>query len=337
MTPKRSLFGIALGVAVALLAARTVLTSDRAARPAASHAASAALTPTARIAAKRLYGVAPTGAADALPTPTPLDCASGQGVAATVNDRPISVARVCERLRFLTGATSPAAGRQVLEQLVEAELVSSALEDRGMSVTEGDLDAELRTLDPDAAGASQAASSDVARSELRASARERVARRMLVDALGQLEPSAADLRAVVSRSKVIATVDAWIARLPGNASDDASAKVRANANAGLDRLRQGADPSREGLARLPSFELTQGSGEPALDAALFAPGGSDWQAPVRTRAGWVVARAVSVQRVQSGAEQDDPRRAALARVRHSEERRILDDLRAAAAIVRYVQ
>jgi hypothetical protein len=256
-------------------------------------------------------------------------------VAATVNDRAIDVAQVCDRLRFVTGGASPAAGRQVLEQLIEAELFIGALEDRDIQISEADIDAELSKLasDPSIVGHAPA---DLAHPELRASAHERVARRILVDTLGSLQPSATDLRAVEPRAQASATVEAWIARLPGNASSEASTKAQKSAAAGLESLQRGEEPLQQGLTRLPSFDLTQGSGEPALEAVVFATGGSQWQQPVRTRAGWVVARAVSIERVQPISDVRDMRNAAKARVRQREEQRILNELRAAATIVRFV-
>jgi hypothetical protein len=269
------------------------------------------------------------------PTPVPLDCEAARGVAATVNDRAIDVAQVCDRLRFVTGGASPAAGRQVLEQLIEAELFIGALEDRDIQISEADIDAELSKLasDPSIVGHAPA---DLAHPELRASAHERVARRILVDTLGSLQPSATDLRAVEPRAQASATVEAWIARLPGNASSEASTKAQKSAAAGLESLQRGEEPLQQGLTRLPSFDLTQGSGEPALEAVVFATGGSQWQQPVRTRAGWVVARAVSIERVQPISDVRDVRNAAKARVRQREEQRILNELRAAATIVRFV-
>jgi hypothetical protein len=267
----------------------------------------------------------------------PLDCEAPQGIAATVNEYPIAVAQLCDRLKFLTGGTSPAAGRQVLEQMVEAELFIGALEDRGIEVTEGEIDAELRELATGTEAAKQFAASDLAHEQLRASAHERIARRKLIDALGRLEPSASDLRAAAPRAKIMATVEGWIARLPGNASNEANARAQANATAGHESLERGVEPVQAGLARLPPFELTPDSGEPALEAVMFAPGGAQWQPPVRTRAGWVVARALSVERVEPTTDQTDLRRAAEAQVRQREERRILAELQASAEIVRYVQ
>jgi hypothetical protein len=267
----------------------------------------------------------------------PLDCQTAEGLAATVSDQPIAVTQLCDRLRFLTGGTSPAAARQVLEQLIEAELFIGALEERGVQVGEADIDAEAKKLATDKGVAGPAAPTDLTRAELRSVAHERLARRLLVDTLGELEPSAADLRAAVPRAQASATVEAWIARLPGNASNDASAQAQKRAAAGLESLVRGEDPVQQGLTQLASFDLTQGSGEPALEAAVFAPGGSQWQQPVRTRAGWVVARAVSIERVKPNADQQDVHSAAVARVRHREEQRILDELRSAATIVRFVQ
>lgn len=336
MTGWRLLLGLGIAAAVILVAARSVLISERAigsiARPAVS-ASGVAATP----AVQRKRVKVPPPSVGEPPTPVPLDCEAAQGVAATVDDRAINVAQVCDRLRFLTGGTSPAAGRQVLDQLIEAELFIGALEDRGIPISEADISAELSKLTVETGVVDHAAPADVARSELKASAHERVARRMLVDAIGRLEPSAADLRAAVPRAQANATVEAWIARLPGNASNEASTRAQKSAAAGLESLQRGEEPLLQGLTQLPSFDLAQGSGEAALEAVVFAPGGSQWQQPVRTRAGWVVARAISIERARPSADQQALRAAAVARVRQREERRILDELRTAATIVRLVQ
>jgi hypothetical protein len=221
-----------------------------------------------------------------------------------------------------------------LEQLIDAELCFGALEERGVQISEADISVEASKLSNDTGVVSQEIPADLARSELRASARERVARRLMVDALGHLEPTAIDLKVVEPRPQDIATVEAWIARLPGNASSEASARAQKNAAAGLESLLRGEEP---GLTRLPAFDLARGSGEPTLEAAVFAPGGSQWQQPVRTRAGWVVARAVKIERVQPNVDQQDVRSAAVTRMRQREEQRILHELRAAATIVRFVQ
>lgn len=333
----RSLLGLGIGAAVILVAVRSRLMKDRVVETdiaARSSVAAQGAVPAPVVTRKRAKVPRPS-IDEPPPTPVPLDCEAPGGVAATVDDRSIEVTQICERLRFLTGDTSPAAGRQVLDQLIEAELFIAALEDRGIRISEADIDAELSKLATDMGAVGQPAPR--AHSELRASAHERVARRLLVDALGRLEPTAADLRAAVPQAQTSATVEAWIARLPGNASSEASTRAQQSATAGLERLQRGEEPLQPGLTQLPSFNLAQGSGEPALEAALFAPGGSRWQPPVRTRAGWVVARAVSIDRVKPSADQQDVRSAAEARVRQREEQRILNELRAAATILRFVQ
>jgi hypothetical protein len=327
-----------IGVAVVLVAAGSVLTGERVTVGTTKSTASApGASPTHAVKTTRVK-MPQSGVDEPLTTLVPLDCEVPKGTAATVNERPIEVVQVCNRLRFLTGGSSPAAGRQVLEQLIEAELFIGALEDRGMQISEADIRAELSRLAGDTGAANQAAAAaDLARSELRASARERVARRLLVDALGHLEPTATDLRAAAPRPHDNAVVEAWIARLPSNASNEASARAQRNAAAGWESLLKGDEPLQQGLSRLPSFDLVQGSGEPALEAAVFAPGGSQWQRPVRTRAGWVVARAVSIERVQRGSDQSELHHAAETLVRQREEQRISSALRAAATIVRFVQ
>lgn len=326
MKAKQVILGAAVVVAMFVAAAWPVPGTDRS-EPAPG-------LPSAPGAARATVPSGPPASAApvAATASVPLDCAHGESVAATVNGRPITVARVCERLLFLTGSTSDASrAAEVLDVLVDAELVASALAARGIEVPAARVDAETRAIDPGTGRPTHP--------QLATVARERAALGVLVEHSAHLEPTADDLSAVTSRGRgATATVDAWIARVPGDASEEDEHAAEAAATSALERLRADRDPSAPGLAHLEAFELEAGQGESELEAAMLGPDGEKWQGPLRTRAGWVVARATGVDRDPMPRDpRIDPRQAAAVLVRKREEDRILGELRAAASVERYVR
>lgn len=261
-------------------------------------------------------------------------------MAETVNGRKITLGRLCERMKLLTGGTAPNMALEVLSRLEEEELVAGALEERRIRVTEAEVEAELSKLAGATGGAEQGLTAEVLRTEAVA----RANKRKLVDALGRVEPTSAELKIELLRLEREANrrkvdVEGWIARVGANAPSEAVHAAERDALKLATALRRGERPGTTALTRLPSFELAEGDGEPELEELLLRqPSGGAWQLPVRTRAGWVVARATPSKHTAPGQAptEEDARRGAAEQKRKAEERRILDELRERAAIVLHV-
>ena len=256
-----------------------------------------------------------------------------------MDGRELSVERLCAALRRMTGQTGATLARSILDRMIAAELVSVALAARGVVVSDTDVAAELARLPAEATKPETLAAQGIDLELLRSELRERLERRRLVDTLGDLAISEGDVDAelaTMSAARAAVMVDGWLLRVAPNAAAARQASAKQQIEAASAALRKGTEPA--GLEKLAPMRVDHGGAEPELEARVFAPGaGAGWQRPVRTRAGWVIARVVGPADAAAAPSRDEARRAALARQRVREEQRLVQALRARAEVQEHVR
>lgn len=300
------------------------------------------------------------------------------GIVATINGQEIRAERFNAELARLVGDLDrvPAErvsqqARALLDRMIEAELVRQALAAAGGEVKEGAIDEELgRGARPAAGKAGAELEKELRRqgltlSDVREQIRDRLARRRLLELRSQLAISDAEVRSEYEREPARfarpeqARVRVWIAAAPaGAAAGTGTGAVSATAAAGegpSERARMaasafatavlgGADPAAaaaaHGLTGRPAFDLSRDSKEAELVTAVMAltPGG--YSAPVRTRAGWAVARLQERRPAEPRSfdeAQADVRKALQGQRRRTEEGRLRAELRQGARIVEHVR
>ena len=288
-----------------------------------------------------------------------MNAARNTGVVATVNGRPIAASRLyalVDRLAGDAARTPPVERRRqaraLLDRLIDQELADQALAALKLQVTPKEIDDALLAQVQAHGGASLAALEATMRREgatlddARAPIRARLGLRKLAEAQRRGDVTDAEVRAEYDRAPAewgsprSTVVDGWIARFPPAASADEIERTRVAAD-GFARAVQGGEAAANAaasgrVAALPRFGVTPGSGEAELEEVATAIAIGSLSPPIRTRAGWVVVRAV--ERHDAVVRPFEEVRAAVrqalaARRRQAEERRVLEELRASADIV----
>lgn len=285
------------------------------------------------------------------------------GPVATVNGRDIPAERFNREFDKLvgTGARIPSdrlqkIARNILGKLIETELREQAIRNESVALSEAEFEAAWREFTArfddaegrfdDAAFQAELERTRSSIEQMRAQVREQRLARKLVEKLGRIDISEADLRGFYDQNP-----SAWVepssrdvrpilVRVPpdANASQrDLAAQKAKDASAAL---RKGAD--FEQTAQLfggevrPPIHLVRGSADPELEAAAFALKVGEVSVPVKSRWGWYVLRLIekNEQRERPFAEvRDEIRKTLLSRRTYLEDRRIVQELRRKAEVV----
>lgn len=273
--------------------------------------------------------------ADNGPRYASFDCGYPAGDAARVDGAGIPLAELCDQLRRI-GAVTPKGtervqARTVLDRMIDAVLVNTALEREKAGVTKAEMDAALRELPP-------RIGADV--ELITAQLRDRVALKKLVEkrtslAVTEYEVDAELLDGApgIDRGQGV-RVEGYIARMtPG--ADENAARERAEKFADVgDKTPEAAAAAK--MTPLPEFTVGASGIEPELQEAAFGLKNGKWSGALRTRVGWAVIRVVESEK---GIPIEDMpsirarvRRALETRKLQAAQQRLLEQLREAARI-----
>ncbi len=323
------LAGAAGSVVVALLVANSVAT--RSSSPAAGRSGRRSSSSSSSTSQPSLPGAA---RADTGPRYASFDCGYPAGDAARVDGKGIPLAALCEQLNRL-GAVTPQGtervqARAVLDRMIDAVLVSNALEREKATLTKDELALALRELPP-------RIGADV--ELITAQLRDRLALKKLVEKRTSLTVTEYEVDAEIldgapgiDRGQGV-RVEGYIARMtPGG--DENAARERAEKFAGGDKSPEVAAAGK--MTPLPAFVVGASGVEPELQDAAFGLAKGKWSGALRTRVGWVVIRVIESE---PGIKVEDTpslrarvRRALETRKLQGAQQRLLDELRAAARI-----
>jgi hypothetical protein len=297
----------------------------------------------------------PEAGAAAAPTVHPvLDCAAPAGDAGRTDKGSVSAADLCGEFLVLAGkkarVTTPierGIARQTLERMLDEQLIAAALAEDHTAVTEADVDAGFAELDvhdparPSLTEQLKRQGVDVA--VVRRELRRRLQRTRLVEHRGQTEPKQAEVVQEYQGHPELyvkpgggTKVQGYLSRVAPHASAEADQKAHKTAEAFALAART-QDPAAMLLKDKPEtlapFVVEAGGLEPGLAAALANVAPGQWILPVRTKAGWLVAKVL--ERVQGQRlELAEASPSIVVRLRElkrvAEEKRILATLRAAA-------
>lgn len=245
----------------------------------------------------------PAAQTEAVDVQTPLDCRVPTGAIARIDARPVAAAAFCAELLVLTGGASPTAttmtrqqASALREQFIDAALVEDALNRAHAEITDAEVEAAL----------AKRASPQLDDPALRAVVRGQLRRRLALARLATLAPSAP-----VTEDELRAEYDAhpeqwnagghveletYLAR-PAAATSAASDAAQARALRFLQHRGEESDPvaaRQEKLEHRAQVALRADGGETALWQATARLAPDMWTEPVRTTAGWVVARVIAV-------------------------------------------
>lgn len=247
-------------------------------------------------------------------------CTQPSGNAALVDGAPITLERLCRWLArtgaVRDGKVEARQARMVLDQMIDALLISRAAEKAGAVVTEAELRAELDKL-----GAGSAVDAELLKEQLR----QRLEARKLVDSRGTTVVTDAEVDAELARGAPGIDrgqgirVEAWVRRLAQGADAAAEAAAEQAAHgfaAAVPKESPEAAAGRHGLRRLAPFVVGTSGLEPELEEMVQAMSPGQWSRAVRTRVGWSVVRVI--ERVE-GTKLDDKQ--LRARVRQALENR----------------
>lgn len=348
---------------LACLAAGAIAACSRPTPPAAT---AAPARPGPAVTAEEPAAASPTTAAveAAAPTAGAAAYTKPTGPVASVNGRDIGPERFNAEMDKLIGhgARIPPdrlqrIARNILARLVEAELRDQAIREHGIELTDSEFDEAWREftarfMDAEGRLDEQRMRSELQRSrqtleQVKQQIRDQRLTRKLVEKLGKVEVSEADLRAfydgnpsawVEAASRDVRPI---VIRVPQEASAEVAAKGEERAKQAYQALKKGGD--FEQIARQfgdgdppAPLHLVRGSSAPELEKAAFELKVGEVSPPVRTRWGWYVLRLIekNEQRVRPYPEvREEIRRTLTARRSYLEERRILQELRRKAEVV----
>ncbi len=354
---------ILVGAAVALLTGTVVWTLWDARRPAAdalqSEAAGEAASPARGTAMRSQLdesAVAASAAATAVVLPA-LDCAQPPTAVATVGAAAVAGDAFCAELTQLSGLLRPASPRAHHDQAAalfgqwrDAVLAEAALLADGEPLT----DRDTAMGGADLAGAASRtgdAAADPMAAVVAAQLRRRAAIAKLTRLRGDLAVADRDIAEEYQRDgarwqgPASVQVIPYLARCSPNA-DATTSDLRQKAAAAFaadvvsGKSQPAAAATAHRLESLPAFDLKSGGMEPDLQRAVAALQPGQWSAPVRSRAGWVVAQAA--QGPAGQARTLDNVRAEIAqqlteRRKLSEAQRLLVALRSSVAVYELVR
>ena len=346
---------------VARLAAGLTLTSlalTACQRPAPQAAATtAATTAGATAPAVALPAAAsPTGV-------TPGGALRAVAAVAVVNGAEISAERFNAEFEKLAGPNARVASdriqhmaKSVLNRLIDQTLREQAIAEQQLSLTDAEMDEawrefSARFVDERGEIDKRRLEAELGRSRtsvdaMRAQIRDQRLSRKLVERLGKIEISEADIKAFYDNNP-----SAWmeadsrdvrpiIIAIPAEPKPEDITKAQAKAKEAQEALAKGGD--FETLAKTYSgsvpapIHIVQSGGQTELEKAAFALKVGEVSQPIRTRWGFYVLRLIEKndKRVRSFAEvRDEIRKTLVIRHSHMEERRILAELRRKAQII----
>lgn len=332
-------------------------------RPAAPAAPAQPADPAAPTAAS-----AP-GAATETVAPASAAVISANGVpkavapVATVNGRDIPAEKFNTEFERLVGRSTkvPAdrmrrIAQNVLNRLIEQELRDQAIRNENIQLTDAEMEdawkeflGRFRKNDgqlDEAALQAEVQRSRGTMESVREQIRQQRLGHKLVEKLGKVEVSEADLKAFYDVNPSAWTETASrdvrpiLIRVPPDASAADKQKAEDKAQQASAALKKGQD--FEQVAKqfsdgpLPPIHLTRASAEPELEPVAFELKVGEVSKPIQTRWGWYVLRLIekNEQRLRSYAEvREEIRNQLTTRRSYTEERRILQELRKKAEIV----
>ncbi|MBI5609997.1 MAG: peptidyl-prolyl cis-trans isomerase [Deltaproteobacteria bacterium] len=317
--------------------------------------------PAEEAARRAQAGDAQTELPDA-PTAVLLDCRQPAGDVARGTKVTVSAADLCADYLRLTGKTGRVTeaidrriARDTLDRLLDERLVAAALAEAHTAVSAEEVDAGLARLHmadptrPEAAEQLKRQGVDVA--VVRREVKKRLELERLLTLRAVTEPIDSEIMAEYQahperyvKGGVRVSVQAYLARLPRDATPEAVAKALGQAQTFATAVqKQEPDklaPQLRTVAPLPPFDITDGELEPDLAQAVQKLQPGQWTPPVRTRAGWMVAKVLDRK-----TGEPRPLREVAAQIvvrlresrRVSEGKRVLAALRAEAEIAILVQ
>ncbi len=336
----------------------TVLALTACQRPAPQAPATAAPAPAG--------APAPAAALPAAASPTgvtPGGALRAVAAVAVVNGAEISAERFNAEFEKLAGPTARVASdrvqhmaKSVLNRLIDQTLREQAIAEQQLSLTDAEMDEAWREfaarfVDERGEIDKRRLEAELARSRtsvdaMRAQIRDQRLSRKLVERLGKIEISEADIKAFYDNNP-----SAWmeadsrdvrpiIISIPPEPKPEDITKAEAKAKEAREALAKGGD--FETLAKTYSgtvpapIHIVQSGGQTELEKAAFSLKVGEISQPIRTRWGFYVLRLIEKndKRVRAFAEvRDEIRNTLVIRHSHMEERRILAELRRKAQIV----
>lgn len=275
------------------------------------------------------------------------------GPLARVDGEAILGTEFCPRLLRLAGGDSKSNGeamqrqaRMLLDQAIDARLFEKAALRAGAVVTDVQVD-EALAIQLAKAPSSTAAARDL--SELRTQLRTRLAQNLLVSRKVTGGVTDQEVRSEYERhpdkwgTPAAVTVEAWLVPSLSGATPEADEAARKRLTAAAEELARGEEPNGHtgGTAlvkRLP-FDVPQDSPEVELVQAVFSVREGQFSRPVRTRAGWLVAKVVGRKDPERRPFQDvaaQVRQALEAQRHQAAKQALLAELRQSAKIERLV-
>lgn len=251
-----------------------------------------------------------------------LHCDAPRGDVARVDGQGISAAEVCAEWKRLSGAVQKGDpvvmdrhGKQLLERMIDAVLVTRALVTDGLVISEADVDAAVdaaatrrarsdRSVDAMKAFEAELKATGSTIEQVRRELRERLALEALVAHREPFEPSDAVLQRAYAEDPTrfgaprTAKVEGVLARAPESAAAHERQRALEIATAFSTRVASGESVEAAmgpGLQPMAPFEVTSTGAEPQLAAAAFHLSPGDWSPPVQTRAGVVVMQLVEIR------------------------------------------
>lgn len=327
-------------------------------RPASQAPEAAAPAPagTAAPAAALPVAASPTGV-------TPGGALRAVGSVAVVNGAEITADRFNAEFEKLAGPNARVASdrvqhmaKSVLNRLIDQTLREQAIAEQQLSLTEAEMDEAWREfaarfVDERGEIDKRRLEAELARSRtsvdaMRAQIRDQRLSRKLVERLGKIEISEADIKAFYDNNP-----SAWmeadsrdvrpiIVAIPPEPKPEDITKAENKAKEAREALAKGGD--FETLAKTYSgsvpapIHIVQSGGQTELEKAAFSLKVGEISQPIRTRWGFYVLRLIEKndKRVRTFAEvRDEIRKTLIIRHSHMEERRILAELRRKAQIV----
>ena len=272
----------------------------------------------------RLPGDSGTAASELAPGMTLL-CKQPTGNAALVDSTPITVERLCSFLARIgavrDGVVDRKQARMILDQLIDASLVSRALETAGTMVGETELREALANL------RGSAVDSELLKEQLR----QQLETHKLASMRSGVDVTNAEVDAELSRGAPGIDrgqgirVEAYVRRVAPSAGaeqQETSERAAKDFATAISTEKPEAAAGRLGLTRMPPFVLGPDGLEPELEAVAETLRPGQWSGAIRTRVGWTVVRVI--ERVE-GTKLDDKQ--LRARVRKALETRKLDAAR----------
>jgi peptidyl-prolyl cis-trans isomerase C len=326
--------------------------------------------PAAPVATPQAQAAAPVAAKEAAPKPAAPPTPDPQipgfmrpaGAVVVVNGVEVPAALFNERFDRVVGrgAKVPAdrakrIAQNVVNKLIEEELRRQAIEKEKIALTEPEFEAAYkeylqRWTGPDGKFNEDQFNAQLKREnqtveQLKAQIREQRIQRKLVEKLGKLEVSEAEMREFYEQNaqtwleRESVDVRPVLIRVPDGAPEADGQKALAKARLVREELAKGADfedvSKKHSDGVLGPLHLTKGAPERELEEAAFLLRVGQVSQPIKTRWGYYVLRLIERRPERRKAFEEvreDIRRTLSARKFYMEDRRIVDELRKAATI-----